>query len=275
MNRDFIDLSVPMEYNEGEISDFEFKQIGHAEGGNIFGKNFAFSRKLTLKATIKSIFGYISGKRRITSSTFPDNEFINMETITASTHTGTHLDAPLHFGPVSEGKAALSVDKIPLEWCFGHGILLDLTFKNPGEFIQVEDIQKALQKIDYRLKPFDIVLIRTGADRYWGTKEYLTNYPGMSREATEYIVSHGIKMIGIDSYSFDRPFINMMNDYFQTGDSRYLFPAHFFGRERSYCHIERLTNLDKIPIPYGFQLCCFPIRIKEAGAAWTRVVAII
>jgi len=225
--------------------------------------------------TIKSIYGYISGKRRITSNVFPNCEFINMETITASTHTGTHMDAPFHFGSSSEGKPALTIDQIPLQWCFGHGVLLDLTFKKPGELILVEDIKKALTKIEYDLKHLDIVLIRTGADRYWNTRGYLVNYPGMSREATEYIVNHGVRVIGIDSYSFDRPFVNMINDYFRTGDNGCLFPAHFFGRDKSYCHIERLSNLDKIPIPYGFYLSCFPIRIKGAGAAWVRAVAII
>lgn len=264
-----------MEYNEGEISDFEFRQIKHSKGGKIFGIKYAFSPKSTLKETVKSIFGYISGKRRISSSTFPDNEFINMEMITASTHTGTHMDAPFHFGSSSEGKAAWTIDQIPLQWCFGHGVLLDLTFKRPGELILAGDIDKALRKIDYSLKPFDIVLIRTGADRFWNTREYLMNYPGMGREATEYIVNYGVRVIGIDSYGFDRPFINMMNDYFCTLDNSYLFPAHFFGRDKSYCHIERLSNLDKIPFPHGFQLSCFPVRIKGAGAAWVRVVAII
>ena len=67
----------------------------------------------------------------------------------------------------------------------------------------------------------------------------------------------------------------MVNQYFMTGNNQYLWPAHFYGREKEYCHIERLSNLDKIPMDYGFKICCFPIKLKGMGAAWIRAVAII
>jgi len=74
---------------------------------------------------------------------------------------------------------------------------------------------------------------------------------------------------------FDRPFKYMIKDYLKTKDKRYLWPAHLVGREKEYCHIEKLVNLDKIPIPYGFKIACFPINIKGASAGWVRAVAII
>ncbi len=270
-----IDLSVPMEKNDGEIAEFILKQTNHKEGGDIFGRKFAFSKKRTLKQSMISIYNYVLGRKKITGKSFPGGEFLNLDIITASTHTGTHFDAPLHFGTKSEDKLSMSIDEIPIEWCFSDGVILDMTFKKPGEFIRTEDIEKELKKINYDLKPYDIVLIRTGAEKYWGRKEYLFKYPGMSKEATSYLVDKGIKVIGIDSYGFDRPFANMINDYFKTLDNKYLFPSHFFGREKCYCHIERLTNLGKLPKPYGFKISCLPIKIKGAGAAWTRVVAIL
>jgi kynurenine formamidase len=66
----------------------------------------------------------------------------------------------------------------------------------------------------------------------------------------------------------------MMSDFMRTKDGSHLWPAHFFGRKREYAHIERLTNLDKLP-DYGFKIACFPVKIKDAGAAWARVVAIL
>lgn len=270
-----IDLSTPMEKNNGEIADFILKQTEHKKGGNIFGKKQAFSKKGTRKQRLLSIYHYLSGHRRITSKSFPDGEFLNQEIITASTHTATHFDAPLHFGSKSEGKPAPSVDEIPIEWCFSDGVLLDMCCKAPGEFISSKDIEQELKRIQYDLKPLDIVLIRTGADQYWGRKEYLYRYPGMSKGATAYLVDKGIKVIGIDSYGFDRPFKDMMDDYFTTANNQYLFPAHFYGREKCYCHVERLTNLGLIPKPYGFKISCLPIKIKGAGASWSRVVAIL
>jgi cyclase len=42
-----------------------------------------------------------------------------------------------------------------------------------------------------------------------------------------------------------------------------LWPAHFLGREREYCQIERPGNLDRLPAPFGFHFSCFPV--KTAG----------
>ncbi|MEK3795648.1 cyclase family protein [Paenibacillus sp. FSL R7-0204] len=247
-----IDLSVPMEQNPGELAPYGFEQTGHQEGADRFARQFDGSRK-----------------------DFPGEEFLNMEMITASTHTGTHFDAPLHFGSRSEGEPAASIDEVPLEWCFGDGVVLDFTHIQAGGAIEKQDIVQELERIGYTLKPLDIVLIRTGADRYWGTPRYLTDYPGMSREATAFLTGQGIRLMGIDSYGFDRPFKHMISDYKRTGDNAYLFPAHFWGREQTYCHMERLANLEKIPVPFGFKVACFPIKIRAAGAAWVRAVAII
>jgi kynurenine formamidase len=274
MNTQLIDLSLPMEVNKGEIAKLMIQQTFHKKGGDIFGRNYAFSEKSSGWKRLISILHYLCGKNRISSKTFPGKEFLNLEIITASTHTGTHFDAPLHFGSKCEERDSLSIDQIPIEWCYGDGIVLDLTYKTPGDYIFKDDIERSLKMINYQIKPFDIVLIRTGADKYWGKKEYLFKYPGMSRESIEYLVNQGVKIVGIDSYGFDRPFSNMLADYFKTKDNSYLFPAHFYGRERCYCHIERLTNLDIIPNAFGFKVVCFPIKIKNAGAAWVRVVAI-
>lgn len=49
-------------------------------------------------------------------------------------------------------------------------------------------------------------------DKLYGTKEYFTDGPGMSKEATEFLLDLGVKVIGIDSYGFDRSFPVMLND---------------------------------------------------------------
>jgi len=274
MEKKLIDLSLPISEKSGESVPPIFIRTGHKHGGDIFGKRLAFKKQSSYKDWIRSIFLYLLGIKRISNKSFPNNEFLNMELIKLSTHTGTHFDAPFHFGPMSEGKPSLTVDEIPLEWCFSDGVKLDLSFKKPGEFILERDIKIALEDINYELKPFDIVLIFTGSSKYWGEKRYMIMHSGMSQEATFFLVNKGIKVIGIDAYGFDRPFKNMIDDYFRTKEQKYLFPAHFAGREKAYCHIERLTNLKLLPSS-GFKVCCFPINIEKAGAAWVRVVAII
>ncbi len=264
-----IDLSLPIDDSIFEPIPVKIKRWKHKRGGNRFGLRWAASKGM------RGILNYITGKERITHRSFKDGVFLALEQVTATVHTGTHLDAPYHYGPLSEGKEAKKIEEIPLEWCYGNGVVLDLSHKRPGEFITKEDIKKALDKIKYEIKPFDIVLIHTGADRFWGGKEYFSHFPGMSREAVAYILEFKVKVIGIDAFSFDRPFYTMLRDFLKTKDNRYLWPAHFYGREKEYCHIERLANLDKIPEPYGFKVACFPIKIKGAGAGWIRAVAII
>ena len=88
-----------------------------------------------------------------------------VETITLTTHSGTHLDAPYHYHPtMDKGERALTIDEIPLEWCFNNGVLLDFRHKGDGERISAEDVQKELERIAYEIKPFDIVLVQTGAE---------------------------------------------------------------------------------------------------------------
>lgn len=196
------------------------------------------------------------------------------EFIEAMTHTGTHLDAPWHFHPVVEGKLAKTIDEIPLEWCYSDGVVLDMRHKPIGEFITVEDLKTELERIGYQIKPYDIVLIMTGADKRIGTKEYFLQ-PGMSREATLWLIDQGVKITGIDAYTWDRPFSYMAKDYQETRNGSYIWPAHFAAIEKEYCHIEKLRNLDKIPKPYGFKVCVFPIKIFKASAGWVRAVAIV
>jgi kynurenine formamidase len=88
------------------------------------------------------------------------------EVVTLTTHAGTHVDAPWHYGPLSEGRPARTIDEIPLEWCYGDGVVLDFTAKHADELISPGDIDAALGRIGHRLQPLDIVLIRTGCDRF-------------------------------------------------------------------------------------------------------------
>jgi len=197
-----------------------------------------------------------------------------VEEVQAITHTGTHVDAPYHYGPTSEGKPARTIDQVPLEWCFAPGVVLDVRHKAAGEFITIADLQAALTRIDYQLRPFDIVLLHTGADKRLKSPDYFAQQ-GLGREGVLWLVEQGVKVIGIDAYTLDRPFASMVADYRRTGDGRYIWPAHFAGITREYCQIEKLANLDQIPQPHGFYVSCLPVKIERASAAWCRAVALV
>jgi kynurenine formamidase len=172
-------------------------------------------------------------------------------------HVGRHMrdDAP---GP--EG--------IPLEYCFGDGVLLDFRDKPVGHGITVEDLQAALEKINYRLKPLDIVLLQTGASLYNNELRYLTDHCGMTGPATHWLLDQGIKMTGIDAPTYDRPVKSM----FETKE---FWPAHQVMREREYYHLENMQNFEALPGPLGFKVSVLPIKWRMTTAAPVRAVALI
>ncbi len=197
-----------------------------------------------------------------------------VEEIRAVTHTGTHVDAPYHYSPQSEGRPARTIDEVPLEWCFAPGVVLDMRHKAAGDFITIDDLQAALARIEYQLRPRDVVLLQTGADKRMDSSDYFLQ-PGLGREGTLWLVEQGVKVIGIDAYTLDRPFASMVADYRRTGDGLYIWPAHFAGITREYCQIEKLANLDLLPRPHGFHVSCLPVKIHRASAAWCRAVALV
>jgi kynurenine formamidase len=99
-------------------------------------------------------------------------------------------------------------------------------------------------------------------------------HAGVSRDATEWLLDQGIKLVGTDAFGWDNPFSSMIETY-KAGKTDSLWPSHFFGREREYCQIEKLGNLEKLPKPTGFKIAVFPILIERASAGWCRAVAIL
>jgi len=206
----------------------------------------------------------------------PDGLGWSSETITLNTHSGTHMDAPYHYHPTMAGKPARTIDEMPLEWAYGPGVVLDMRHKPAGTNITPEDLQNALRKINYQLKPLDIVLIMTGADKYWkhDLRKYISEYPGVGRDGTIWLIQQGIKLVGTDGVGWDRAFAVQAEEFRKTGNRKLIWEGHFAGIEGEYYQMEKLANLDKLP-PYGFMVYCFPIKIYKAGAAWIRPVAIV
>ena len=247
-----IDLSVAVELNDGEPVPVEIDRVSHAEGADILGRSAGIGR-----------------------GEFPDGMGLSLEHVRLTSHTGTHIDAPLHYGPLCAGLPARSIDELPLSWFFGPGVLLRCRGSRADGPVAAAEVEAALDDIGYTLRPGDIVLLDTGADQWWGTPEYFTDFRGVTREATAWILDRGIHVIGIDSFGFDQPFAAMLDAYTGSGDATCLWPAHMLGREREYCQIERLANLAAVNVTHGFRIACFPIKLRGCGAAWSRVVAIL
>jgi kynurenine formamidase len=183
--------------------------------------------------------------------------------VVVNDHVGTHCDARRHIVPDAGG-----ADTIPLEWCLSDGVLLDFRSAESGHGITAAEVEAELQRIGYEPKERDIVLIHTGAGAYNIEERYRTDHPGMTAEATKWLIERGVRMMGIDAITFDPPVWAMF-------ERKQFWEAHRVMWEHEYWHLENLMNLEQIGRPHGFQLCVLPVKWVGTTAAPVRAIAII
>jgi kynurenine formamidase len=205
----------------------------------------------------------------------PDGKGWAVERIHLSTHNGTHIDAPWHYHPtMNEGERAATIDEIPLDWCLQPGVKLDFRHFEDGYVATAADVEAELERIGHELKPLEIVVVNTSAGAKFGRPDYVPSGCGMGAEATLHLLSKGVRVTGIDGWSWDAPFVHTAKKYAATHDASLIWEGHKAGRHIGYCHIEKLHNLEALPAD-GFTISCFPTKIEKASAGWTRVVAIL
>jgi len=204
----------------------------------------------------------------------PDGEAWAIERVQLITHNGTHLDAPYHFAStMNHGERAITIDEVPLEWCFQPGVKLDFRHLPDGHVVTVAEVERELVRIDHELQPLEIVLINTRAGKRYGHDDYVSCGCGMGYEATMYLLERGVRVTGTDGWSWDAPFVHTKKRYEETHNARLIWEGHKAGRDIGYCHLEKLHNLEVLPSE-GFKVACFPCKIRAASAGWTRAVAI-
>lgn len=64
----------------------------------------------------------------------------------------------------------------------------------------------------------------------------------MSREATKFLVESGVKIIGIDCYSLDRPFMAMVKQYYRTNDKNAYGRLIFMGEKKNIAILKGLQT---------------------------------
>lgn len=121
----------------------------------------------------------------------------NVTRVSMSAHTGTHVDAPVHFLPDGE-----TVDQLAIKTLTGRAYVLDLP---DVDCITAQAIEEAALPPRTRR-----VLFRTRNSRYWerNVQEFQENYVGISPDGAEYLVEKGVRLVGVDYLSvapFDNP----------------------------------------------------------------------
>lgn len=251
---EFIDLSHELDEESGWAPPWaacRVERSNHEEGARRIEEMFGVSREYLRSGTGWAV-----------------------ERLSISTHGTTHLDAPWHYAPTSEGRPARTIDQIPLSWCFGPGVVLDMRHKGDGEAITADDVKRDIDAAGLAIGPGTLVLVMTGNTHRFGTPEYFSHGSGMSAEATRYILDLGVHVTGIDSWGWDVPLAGQADRVRASGKKDLFWEGHFVGIDREYCHLERLTNLDKLP-RQGFTVACFPLKVARGSAGPARVVAMI
>lgn len=259
MNQRIIDLSVTLEDKPTSPAHHRpsIEYTNHDESWPLFSKLFP----------------------GIGPDTLPEGKAWAVERISLSTHAGTHMDAPWHYHPTTDhalqsgARVSPGIDEVPLDWCLRPGVKLDFRHFEAGYVVTPEDIEAELKRIGYELQPLDIVVANTRAGERYGQEDYWESACGFGRAATLYLLERGVRVVGTDSYSWDPAFKFVMERFKRDGDPSIIWEGHKAGRDIGYFQMEKLTNLEQLP-SYGFQVSCFPIKVKHGSAGWVRAVAI-
>ena len=217
-------------------------------------------------AVIEELFGV--GPELLRDGEGWANEFI----VRLGTHNSTHVDAPWHYNSTIAGEKARTIEQLPLEWFVKPGVVLDFDGRGDGEVIEADEVEAALDRAGHSLQPLDIVLVRTGCDRWIESPEYMAHGPGVSAGATRWLFDQGVRVMGIDAWGWDRPLWMQARDAIESDEKGVFWEAH--QADLPYSQIERLVNLGELP-PTGFTVSCLPLPIVGGSAAPARVVAIV
>lgn len=174
--------------------------------------------------------------------------------IVLGTHTGTHMDAPLHF--IEGGN---SIDNIPLSKLIGPVSIFDFSHLGENEAVTKEMLLD--KKITER------IIFKFGWGKHWGTSKYYNDYPYISAEAAKYLVDKGMKLIGLDTASPDDSRIKLEKSNLGSDKDS---PIHKIFLNGEVILVEYLANLEKINNFDGWDLIVLPIKIKNGDGAPIR-----
>jgi arylformamidase len=163
-------------------------------------------------------------------------------------HVGTHLDAPLHFGPGQAG-----VDELPLSAFAGPARVLDVR-----RAAAAGPLAPAVLPADWRADA-DFLLLRTGWSRHWGTPRYYAGWPWLTADLAAQLAAAGLKGVGIDGPSIDDLDRREGHDIFAAA---------------GMIIVENLAGLDGLP-PGPFLFVALPLKLQGTEASPVRAAAIL
>ena len=184
-------------------------------------------------------------------SNVTDNGYKETE-IHIRSHNGTHMDSPNHV--FEDG---ISLDKIDVINFVGTAALIDCSSLEEGGIITYDFIEKNKEAIDNS----EFIVFRTDWSKYWNTDKYLGNYPVISDDVVDFILTSNKKGIAFDTISVDPIDASVLAKHHKILQNNILI-------------FENLTNLDLIDSD-TFVFCALPLKFKNSDGAPIRAIAML
>ncbi len=168
----------------------------------------------------------------------------NVSKMSMGVHTGTHMDAPIHFFSDRQG-----IDKVPLTAGIGRARVIEI---NDPESIKPEELKA------HQLQRGERILFKTrNSTRCWGSDEFIKDFVYISHEAAQYLAERQVQTVGVDYLS--------VGGYYKDGAETHhaLLGAGV--------HIIEGLNLSNVA-PGNYELICLPIKIVNSDGAPARAL---
>ena len=181
-------------------------------------------------------------------------------------HTGTHVDSPSHFVPDLNDPARKHIDEYEPTVLIGRAATVTLGPFEPNNAMVGRDAFEAWEREHGPINAGDIVLCNFQWASRWRTIpegfEYLQGWPGMARDAAEYLAEKGVRAVGTDCVGMD------------AGDGgRGELPAHYVLLPRGVLIMENLANLGQLP-PFSIFMA-LPLKIANGTGSPLRAIAFV
>ena len=190
-----------------------------------------------------------------------DRHGYDSEAMFMSTHTGTHVDAPNHFKP-----GLASIDMISSDRLVCNAVMIRVE-KSANQLIEEQDFG------NHQIREGDAVIIATGWEKRSGSRNYMSENPGLSEQAARYLARKRVNAVAIDCPSID-------------GGANSRFIAHNILLSCNILVVENLCNLNRVSRSRSsrrsrssgsatFTLIISPLKLGGATGSPARVLALL
>ena len=177
----------------------------------------------------------------------------NATTLHLYSHSGTHMDAPMHFEVNDQ-----TMDMIPVCRLISEAWVVDLTQIQPRESITIAH----LQAVEDKVQKGQSILLHTGWSKRLGTDTYRNELPRISPELAHWLGDKGVNLLGVEP-----PSVADVNNLEEVTE------IHTILMQNDIVIIEGLTNLEELSME-KVTLIALPLKVTQGDGAPARVIAL-